>query len=194
MNSNCRCGLSVIKKQCSRDTWDCKRCLHRMKNTGNVWTIDTLGAGLRNFTEPDLITGPILNFPAFVHTMFWDAVPANQTPVPTGAQCLSGLHGLSLAGREPRWGFNTANEGDTRLISTLYYYENKWWLSFSLTLATGFDTTNLAELVYSTDEDRCLIPVSSPGVFTLDSFTQDPETLYESFPEKINFYHTKVYD
>lgn len=185
--------MSVLKKPCPRDTFDCKRCLHRMKNTGNVWTIDVPG-GIRNYAEPDLITGPVLNFPAFVHTMFWDAVPANQSPVPTGAQCLSGLRGKSAGGGTPIWDYQNAVLGDTILLSTLYYYERAWWLSFSLSLIGSSGAGNLAELVYSTNENRCLIPASSPGVFTLDSFTQDPETLYESFPEQINFYHTKIYD
>lgn len=192
MNSNCRCGLSVIKKQCSRDTWDCKRCLHRMKNTGNVWTIDTLGEGFSTYAEPDLISSPVHNFPAFVHTLFWDAVPANQFPVPVNAQCLSGLHGQSAGGLDPVWGYGLGNEGDTRMISTLYYHEGAWWLSFSFVLAV--DTRETAEIIYKTDETRCLIPEADPGLFTLHAFAIEPDTLYETFPEQINFYHTKVYD
>lgn len=193
--------MSVLRKPCPRGQFDCKRCLARMKNTGNVWTIDTLGSGFNSFTNPDLVTGPIHAFPAFVHTLEWDAVPANSYPVPDNAECLSRLAGHSNSGETPTWGDYVVTDGYTNMIATIYYSDGKWGLSFHFVYPSGGVVSGFAsiyELVYTSEENRCLIPSSDPGVFTLDSITNDTEHfspgLYFNIPQQINFYHTKLYD
>lgn len=197
MVSQCRCNMSVLKRQCPRETFDCKRCLTRMKNTGNVWTVDTLGEGFYTFTNPDLVTGPIHAFPPYVHTYEWDAVPANQTPIPEGSQCLSRLAGHSDSGNTPSWGDFVPTDGHTRLLSTIYYDGGNWGLSYLFTHPVGGvigGYTHSYELIYTSEESRCLIPSTDPGIFTLDSISFDPSDLYYTVPEQINFYHTKIYD
>ena len=37
MNSNCNCVMSVLRKQCPRQPFNCNRCQAKLKNAGKVW-------------------------------------------------------------------------------------------------------------------------------------------------------------
>lgn len=185
--ANCNCGISPLRKPCPRKTFDCSRCLSKMKNTGNVWTVST-----DTFFIAEGPGGPLFSIPAFTRNLEWDRVSANY-PVPSGdVQCISGDRGYIDDGdSQVTWLATIGLEGRAQIYVMIYYLGGEWKLRFWF--SHGADATVVAVADYVTTEKGCI--VTNPAEFTLDSTSIDPDTVsFTSIPSTVHFYHTKIYD
>lgn len=179
-NRNCFCALSVIKEQCERNVFDCRRCYHKMKNTGKVFELTTAdNAKMKHLTTT------ISNFPAFTSKLYWDITNTNVfTTAPEGVtfadiRCASGIwktQDAFFGNITDQTDISTLTEGVSQLGASLYF-EGLWRLAIRILRyyppaggAKGYVANVWGH--YDSEEDNCFI--TTPATFT---FTESAKSV-----------------
>lgn len=182
MTSQCNCSMSLLKRQCPREDFKCKRCLTRQKNSGQVFQVDV---------DAVTNTGFFPSIPTFITKLYWDhgsssLIPEQEDVPVSDVECRYGIWAKldeddnSLDFLQLRTGgLGIGSERLTQLGVFLYYF-TQWRLILRYDLVVkgtgilgepgyihGYDT--LAVAFYTSGENDCFF--NDPHGFIYQSQT-----------------------
>lgn len=182
MVRQCNCGMSLLRRQCPRDGFPCKRCLTRMKNRGLVWQIDFPGA--RIAIDPGDGATTVWQFGSFTRDLYWDyQSPAAFTSTTYGndydsPECSCGTYGdgsVDFPASVINWTDTPSGAGINDIELYVFWYRESWYLAVYCPYFIGLKSGSSDELaayawaLYTSGESGCFFD-ENDGIFTLDEW------------------------